>query len=164
MLLQQLVQMKALKEGQMKNAIMDTVEDHCRNADIPKGVSYEQAVKAIVRSIQQTDTVASECSPAELATYVKDYFPKDEYVAEDEEPMQGENPDTSSDQGPQVSAPAAPNEQPPQNQAPTGPEQIGKAGDFVVMLDQKSETVTLTKGGQSVVSMPLVIWTQLKRS
>lgn len=82
MLLQQLTQMKALKEGQMKNAIMDTVEDHCRNADIPKGASYEQAVKAIVKSIQNTDTIAAETPASELTTYVKDYFPKDEYVAE----------------------------------------------------------------------------------
>jgi hypothetical protein len=137
--------MKALKEGQMKNAIMDTVEDHCRNADIPKGASYDQAVAAIVKSIRNTDSMASECPVSELTGYVKDYFPKDEYVAEDEE----------------MGAPPAPA---PEADAPSdGPEVIGKAGDYIVSLEKESETVTLKKGEQTITSMPLVIWSQLKR-
>jgi hypothetical protein len=71
--------MKALKEGQMKNAIMDTVEDHCRNADIPEGSTYDQAVSFIVKSIMNTDTMAAELPSSELTEYVKEYFPKDEY-------------------------------------------------------------------------------------
>jgi hypothetical protein len=161
------MEVKTIKEGQMKNAIMDTVEDQCRNADIPKGASYDQAVAAIVKSIRKTDTIAAECSVSELTGYVKEYFTEDEYVAESADLAKqlvcGEdasmNPNFASTQGEQPSdvaqAPA---------QAPLPPEQIGKAGDYLVMLDQKSEIVTITKGGQVITSMPLVIWTQLKRS
>ena len=292
MLLQQLVQMKTLKEGQMKNAIMDTVEDQCRNADIPKGASYEQAVAAIVKSIRNTDSMASECSVAELTDYVKDYFPKDEYVAESadlaKKLVRGEQsgpgilnkldrwfasamipkgknrflpPDQAMKQlklagfsdeqaqrvrdeaakagfaalermhqkypeeivKPKYSAPnkyafqvadlylnvgeeirdefaelfqklfdikmekiknvlnivkedeyqdpsqqAVPAAEPAPEQTddkpdPDAPEEIGKAGDYTVSLDKKSETVTLKKGEQSITSMPLVIWSQLKR-
>jgi hypothetical protein len=63
----------------MKNAIMDTVEDFCRNADIPEGSTYAQAVSFIVKSIMNTDTMAAELPSSELTEYVKDYFPKDEY-------------------------------------------------------------------------------------
>jgi hypothetical protein len=146
MLLQQLTQMKALKEGQMKNAIMDTVEDHCRNADIPDGASYEQAVAAIVKSIRNTDSMASECPVSELTGYVKDYFPKDEYVTEDEEMGAPPAPEASAD-----------------TPVDGGPEVIGKAGDYVVSLEKESETVTLKKGDETITSMPLVIWSQLKR-
>ena len=271
MLLQQLTQMKALKEGQMKNAIMDTVEDHCRNADIPDGASYAQAVAAIVKSIRNTDSMASECSVSELTDYVKDYFTEEDYkdsLKEDAGPAKepssfegwlignkiideddsydvidnaynqdtyaseladnilkamkrakvksitnfkpqalkiisdtasftvtGEGPaakkalaavpkfakevlaylsqnmdlyeDEYQDQGQppagddqQAPEPAPQAEEPPVD---AGPENIGKAGDYTVTLDKKSETVTLKKGDQTVTSMPLVIWSQLKR-
>lgn len=79
MLLKQLVQIKALKEGQMKNAIMDTVEDFCRNTEIPDGYSYAQAVSLIVKSIMNTDTMAAELPSKELTEYVKDYFAREDY-------------------------------------------------------------------------------------
>jgi hypothetical protein len=151
MLLQQLTQMKALKEGQMKNALMDAIDKACSAADIPDGASYEQAVKAIVKHIQNGNSVASNTPASELADYVKDSFPKEEYVTEDEyqDPSQQGEP-----------APAPQGEEQPDADAP---EEIGKAGDYTVSLDKKSETITLKKGDQTITAMPLVIWSQLKR-
>lgn len=135
MLIQQLVQMKALKEGQMKNAIMDTVEDHCRNTDIPDGLSYEQAVSLIVKSIMNTDTMAAELPSRELTEYVKDYFAREDY-----EDVVKEAHDTDME----------------------FPKILGKAGEFSVELND-GEQVSLMRGNKEVVSMPLVIWKQLSR-
>ena len=157
MLLQQLLQIKTLKEGQMKNAIMDTVEDHVRNADIPAGTSYARAVQLIVKAIQNTDTIASECPAAELTDYVKDYMSPEEFKELHEDTF-----DQGEEGGEQHQEYHPDDEQHEEPQKET--KIIGKADEFKVELDG-DEQVHITDGEGTVrLSMPFMIWKQLTRS
>lgn len=40
---------------------------------------------------------------------------------------------------------------------------IGRAGDFVVELDEETEHVDIKENGESVLGMPYLIWKELKR-
>jgi hypothetical protein len=152
------MQISTLKEGQMKNAIMDTVEDMCRNPDLPSGISYDAAIKHIVKKIQNTDTVASEVPTSELAGYVKDYMSQEEFeeLKEDAFDQGGEDEQLHHEEQP---------EQPQgdEHQGTAQPKIIGKADEYKVELDG-DEQVHITDGEGTVrLSMPFLIWKQLIR-
>lgn len=127
-----------LQEGRVKEALMSIIDDAIKNTKLTNNGSYEDAVKEIVKYARFNDynDVTAGCSDAELETYVKDGFTKDEHA--------GLNEDAEQDE-------------------PTKPKIIAKADEFRVELDDE-EQVHLIDGEETIrVSMPLVIWKELKR-
>lgn len=126
-----------LQEGRVKEVLMSIIDDAIKNTKIGDG-SYEDAVKKIVKFARQNDNqdVTAGCSDAELETYVKDGFTKDEHAGLNEDAEQEEL---------------------------AKPKIIAKAGEFRIELDDE-EQVHLIDGEETIrVSMPLVIWKELKR-
>lgn len=123
-----------LNEGAMKRAIEDVIEYAVNHAPIGKR-SYEDAVKIMVDFAKKRDhqNVLSGSSDAEIAGYIKDFYPKTEHVMEAEE-EDGEWPKT-----------------------------IAKADEYKIELDEDEQVSLLDGEGTVKVTMPLVIWKQLCR-
>lgn len=154
MLIQQLLQIKSLKEGAVKTNIMDTIEDICRNPDLPsKGMSYEAAIKHIVKKIQSTHTMAAELPPHELEGYVKDYMTEDDFEELHEDAF---------DQG-GMGEPGEDEHHHDQDATPSETKVIGKAAEFKVELDGDEQVHILDGEGTIRLSMPFMIWKQLTR-
>jgi hypothetical protein len=124
-----------VKEGAMKDALMDLIEYAVNHAPIGKA-SYPLALHIIAKFARENDpeNILSGCSDEDLKEYITDAF--------------SEAYHSSINEG---------------EEKPEFPKVIAKADEFRVELDEKDDVAILDGEEKIRLTMPLVVWKSLIR-
>lgn len=166
-LIKELTTMRAVREGAVKDEMMDLIDKAIKNAKC-HGMSWDAACVKIAKEFHKLDShkLASGMDDEALIDLIKGQYDEDpeasadNAVTEDGEPQGGETQDPAS-----TTAAPQPQGQTPSQQpapAPAQPKIISQAGGFSVETTD-DEQVSIMKGNQTIATMPLVIWKQLTR-
>lgn len=125
-----------VKEGAMKEALMDLIEYAVKHAPIGKA-SYPLALRIIAKFARENDSenILAHCSDEELKEYITSEFTEDDHASINE------SGETDSN----------------------WPKLIAHADEFRVELDEDEQCHLLDGEGSIRVSMPFIIWKQLCR-
>lgn len=130
-----LQELSTLKEGRVKEALMDVIANAVNHAPIGKA-SYPLALRIIAKFARENDpeNILSGCSDKELKEYIADEFSEADHSSINE----GE-------------------------EKPEFPKVIAKADEFRVELDEKDDVAILDGEEKIRLTMPLVVWKSLIR-